>query len=49
MSDTSTFESRIGKLACNASAFYSFITDIRNFRILIPGGAANNLVIEKES
>jgi len=49
VSEASTFESRIGKVACDADTFYSFITDIRNFRRFIPDGAASNLIIEKES
>lgn len=48
MSDISTFESRIGKVVCSADTFYSFITDLRNFRKIIPDGAASNLILGKE-
>jgi hypothetical protein len=49
MSNISIFESRIGKVACSADTFYSFITDIRNFRVIIPESAASNLIVEKDS
>ncbi len=49
MSEASTFESRIGKIACDSDTFYSFTTDIRNFRQFIPDGTTGNLIIEKES
>ena len=49
MGEVSTFKSRTGKLTCGADTFYTFITDIRNFRIFIPPGTANDLVIDKES
>jgi len=38
MTDLSYFESRTGKLSCNAEEVFAFVTDIRNFERFIPGG-----------
>jgi hypothetical protein len=43
------FESRIGRLSCNAGEFYNFATDIRNFEQFIPEGNINNLQIMNDS
>jgi len=48
MSDLSYFESRTGKLTCNAEELFIFVTDIRNFERFIPKGAINNWNAEKE-
>jgi len=49
MTDLSYFESRTGKLICNAEEVFSFVTDIRNFERFIPGGIISNWNAEKES
>jgi len=50
MSDISTFESRTGTLTCTPSEIFDFVTDIRNFRQIIPESASiNKLNIERES
>ena len=49
MSDLSFYESRHGKLSCNAQEVFNFVTDIRNFEQFIPGGTINNWSAEKES
>ena len=49
MTDLSYFESRTGKLTCNAGEVFAFVTDIRNFERFIPGGIINNWNAEKES
>jgi len=49
MPDISKFESRTGKLTCNAEEFFTFVTDIRNFERFIPQGTINNWHAEKES
>lgn len=49
MSDLSFFESRSGKLTCNAEEVFAFVTDIRNFERFIPKGTINNWNAEKES
>jgi carbon monoxide dehydrogenase subunit G len=49
MTDLSYFESRTGKLTCNAAGVFTFVTDIRNFERFIPGGIISNWNAEKES
>jgi len=49
MTDLSYFESRTGRLACNAEEVFTFVTDIRNFERFIPGGIISNWNSEKES
>jgi carbon monoxide dehydrogenase subunit G len=48
MTNQSTFESRSGKLTCNAEEVFAFVTDIRNFERFIPKGTINNWIAEKE-
>jgi carbon monoxide dehydrogenase subunit G len=48
MSDLSFFQSRSGKLSCNAEEVFTFVTDIRNFEQFIPGGSINNWTAETE-
>jgi carbon monoxide dehydrogenase subunit G len=48
MADLSYFESRSGKLTCNAEDVFAFVTDIRNFERFIPKGTINNWIAEKE-
>lgn len=49
MANLSYFESRSGKLTCNAEEVFAFVTDIRNFERFIPKGTINNWNAEKES
>lgn len=49
MSNLSYFESRSGKLTCNAGQVFAFVTDIRNFEQFIPEGSINGWHAEKES
>jgi hypothetical protein len=49
MDDLSYFESRSGRLTCNAEEAFIFVTDIRNFEQFIPKGNINNWNAEKES
>jgi carbon monoxide dehydrogenase subunit G len=49
MDDLSYFESRSGKLTCNAEEVFAFVTDIRNFEQFIPKGNINNWNAERES
>jgi carbon monoxide dehydrogenase subunit G len=49
MTDLSYFESRTGRLTCNAEEVFAFVTDIRNFERFIPGGSISNWNAEKES
>ena len=49
MSNLSYFESRTGKLTCNAEEVFDFVTDIRNFEQFIPKGNINNWKADKES
>ena len=49
MSDLSNFESRSGKLTCNAQELFAFVTDIRNFEQFLPEGTVNNWSAEKEA
>lgn len=44
-----TFESRPGKVECNAEEFYNFVNDIRNFERFIPQGSISNLKIDRDS
>ena len=48
MANISYFESRSGKVACNADAVFNFVTDIRNFEQFIPHGTINQWQAEKE-
>lgn len=48
MSDLSNFESRSGKLTCNAEELFAFVTDIRNFEQFLPEATVNNWSAEKE-
>ena len=49
MSELSNFESRSGKLTCNAADLFAFVTDIRNFEQFLPETIANKWSAEKES
>ena len=49
MGEASTFESRTGKLICNAGEVYNFLTDIRNIEHVIPSGTASNWESDRES
>jgi hypothetical protein len=49
MTDLSHFESRYGKLTCNAEDVFKFVTDIRNFERFVPKSTINNWNAEKES
>ena len=49
MTDSLKFESRPGKLSCKPYEFFSFITDIRNFKQFIPEGSLNNWKASPES
>lgn len=49
MSDISNFESRSGRLTCNAEDVFAFVTDLRNFERFLPEGTINNWSAEKES
>ena len=49
MTDLSYFESRSGRLTCNAEEVFAFVTDIRNFEQFIPNGTINNWYAERES
>lgn len=49
MTSLSYFESRTGKLSCNAEEVFTFVTDIRNFERFIPKGTITNWSAEKES
>jgi carbon monoxide dehydrogenase subunit G len=49
MSDISTFESRTGRLTCNAGEVYNFLTDIRNMEQVIPSGTVSNWKSDGES
>jgi hypothetical protein len=48
MDALSYFESRSGKLSCNAEEVYNFVTDLRNFERFAPGGSVNNWKADKE-
>lgn len=48
MSGLSNFESRSGKLTCNAEELFAFVTDIRNFEQFLPEANVNNWYSEKE-
>jgi hypothetical protein len=49
MADLSFFQSRSGKLSCNAQEVFTFVTDVRNFEQFIPKGSINNWTADKES
>jgi hypothetical protein len=49
MDNMSYFESRSGKLTCNAEEAFTFVTDIRNFERFIPNGTINNWHAERDS
>jgi hypothetical protein len=49
MDDNSYFESRIGKLTCNAKEVFTFVTDIRNFERFIPQETIINWQAQRES
>ena len=49
MADLSYFESRSGRLTCNAEEVFAFVTDIRNFEQFIPDGTITNWNAKKES
>jgi carbon monoxide dehydrogenase subunit G len=49
MADLSYFESRSGRLTCNAEEVFAFVTDIRNFEQFIPYGTITNWNAKKES
>jgi hypothetical protein len=45
----SHFESRTGKLNCNAEKVFNFVTDIRNFERFIPDGRIKDWQADKDS
>ena len=49
MSDSSKFESRIGKLNYSAEEIYYFVTDIRNLKRFIPKDSISDLVVSYDS
>jgi carbon monoxide dehydrogenase subunit G len=49
MSDLSYFQSRSGRLSCNAEEVFTFVTDVRNFEQFIPRVSLNNWSADKES
>jgi hypothetical protein len=49
MDNLSCFESRVGKLTCNAEELFNFVTDMRNFDRFIPEGSVSSWQAEKES
>jgi ribosome-associated toxin RatA of RatAB toxin-antitoxin module len=49
MANLSYFESRSGRLTCNAEVVFALVTDIRNFEQFIPEGSIKNWNAEKES
>lgn len=49
MDNLSYFESRSGKISCDAEAVYNFVTDIRNFERFAPKGTINSWKAERES
>jgi hypothetical protein len=49
MTNLSYFESREGKLTCNAEDVFQFVTDIRNFERFVPEKTINDWNAEKES
>ena len=49
MNNLSYFESRQGKVSCNAEELFAFVTDVRNFGRFAPKGTINNWNAEKES
>lgn len=49
MAETSTFESRTGRLTCDTGKAFDFLTDLRNFNRFIPDNSISNLVLEVDS
>ncbi len=49
MTELSYFESRTGKLSCNAEEGFTFVTDLRNFERFAQKSTINNWKAEKES
>ena len=49
MSDKTNYESRSGKIDCDAEQLFNFVTDLRNFERFIPHGSVSNLKIELDS
>jgi len=49
MSDISYFESKPGRVTCNAEDVFNFVTDIRNFEQFIQKDTINDWQAEKES
>jgi hypothetical protein len=49
MADLSFFQSRSGKLSCNAEEVFTFVTNVRNFEQFIPKGSIKNWSADKES
>ena len=49
MADLSYFQSRSGKLSCNAEEVFTFVTDVRNFEQFIPEGSVKNWSADKGS
>ena len=49
MSNSSTFESRVGKLNYSAEEIYSFVTDIRNLKRFIPKDSISDLMVSNDS
>ena len=49
MSNSSTFESRTGKLNYSAEEIYYFVTDIRNLKRFIPKDSISDLMVSCDS
>jgi hypothetical protein len=49
MSNPSIFESRYGKVSCNAREVFEFVTDIRNFEQFVPANTITNWKTDKDS
>jgi hypothetical protein len=48
MAELSFFESRYGRISCNAQEAFAFVTDLRNFEQFIPAGTIKEWKAEKE-
>jgi carbon monoxide dehydrogenase subunit G len=49
MAEISSFESRTGRLTCDAGKAFDFLSDLRNFRQFIPAGTISNIVLDHDS
>lgn len=43
------YKSRVGTLSCSPGEAFYFVTDIRNLKRFVPGGAVSNLKVEQDS